>query len=98
MTSDTDTTGTDLRQLAIGRLRKRREFVQHLVVYVVVNLALNLIWLFTAPGGFYWPIIPLFVWGIGIVFHALDVFSPMFSPALPSEEKIEREIARLARR
>jgi 2TM domain len=98
MTSDTDTTGTDLRQLAIGRLRKRREFMQHLVVYVVVNLALTLIWLFTTPGGFYWPIFPLFVWGIGIVFHALDVFSPMFSPAQPSEEKIEREVARLTRR
>jgi hypothetical protein len=98
MTSETDTTGTDIRQLAIDRLRKRREFIQHLVVYVVVNLVLTLIWLFTTPGGFYWPMFPLFVWGIGIVFHALDVFSPVFSSASPSEEKVEREMARLSRR
>jgi len=94
MTTDTDTTGSDLRQLAIDHLRKKREFIQHLAVYVVVNLVLNLIWLFTTPGGFYWPMFPLFIWGIGIVFHAMDVFSP----ASPSEEKIQREIARLTRR
>jgi hypothetical protein len=98
MTADTDTTGSDLRQLAIGHLRKRREFIQHLAVYLVVNLVLNLIWLFTTPGGFYWPMFPLLIWGVGLVFHALDVFSSVFSPASLSEEKIEREIARLTRR
>jgi hypothetical protein len=92
------TTGSDLRQLAIGRLRRKREFIQHLVVYVVVNLVLSLIWLLTTPGGFYWPMFLLFAWGIGIVFHALDVFSSAFSSAPPSEEKIEREIARLTGR
>jgi 2TM domain len=98
MTANTDPIGNDLRQFAIDRLRKRREFIQHLAVYVVVNLVLGLIWLFTTPGGFYWPMFPLFVWGIGLVFHALDAFSPVFSSASPSEEKIEREIARLTRR
>jgi hypothetical protein len=98
MTTDTDTMGSDLRQLAIGHLRKKREFIQHLAVYVVVNLVLNLIWLFTTPGGFYWPMFPLLIWGIGIVFHAMDVFSPVFSPASPSEEKIQREIGRLTHR
>jgi hypothetical protein len=94
MTTGPGTTESDLRQLAIGHLRRKREFVQHLAVFVVVNLVLNLIWLFTTPGGFYWPMFPLFIWGIGIVFHAMDVFSP----ASPSEEKIQREIARLTRR
>ncbi len=98
MTTGTDTTGNDLRQLAIGRLRKKREFIQHLAVYVVVNLVLNLIWLFTTPGGFYWPMFPLFIWGIGIAFHAMEVFSQVFSPASPPEEQIQREIARLSRR
>jgi len=94
MTTEMDTTGSDLRQLAISHLRKKRELMQHVAVYVVVNLVLNLIWLLTTPGGFYWPMFPLFIWGIGIIFHAMDVFAP----ASPSEEKIEREIARLSRR
>ncbi len=98
MSTDTDPTGSDLRQLAIGRLRKRREFIQHLVVYLVVNLVLTVIWLLTTPGGFYWPMFPLLIWGIGLVFHAVDAFSSVFSPAAPSAEKIEREIGRLTRR
>lgn len=98
MSTDTptkmDTTGDDLRQLAIGQLRKKREFGQHLAVFTVVNTVLILIWLFTTPGGFFWPMFPLFFWGIGVIFHAMDVFAP----ASPSEEKIQREMARLARR
>jgi hypothetical protein len=98
MTPDTDTPGSDLRQLAIGRLRKRREFIQHLVVYLVVNLVLTLIWLLTTPDGFYWPMFPLLIWGVGLVFHAVDAFSAVFSPAPPAEEKIQREIGRISRR
>lgn len=91
MTTETSTEATGLRQLAIGRLRKKREFVQHLTVYVVINLAFSLIWLLTTPGGFYWPMFPLIGWGVGIVFHAIDVYGP----AQPTEQKIEREMRRL---
>ena len=95
MNADTNSTNNDLRQVAIDRLRKRREFYQHLVVFVTVNAVLNAIWLLTTPGGFYWPMFPLLAWGVGIVFHALDVFSPVFSKASPSEQEIEREMSRL---
>lgn len=98
MNADTNSTDNGLRQVAIDRLRKRREFFQHLVVYVTVNLVLGAIWLFTTPGGFYWPMFPLLGWGIGIVFHALDVFSPVFSKAAPSEEEIQRQMTRLTHR
>jgi hypothetical protein len=97
MTTDAGATGNDLRQVAIGNIRKKREFAQHLAVYVVVNLVLTVIWLLTTPGGFYWPMFPLLIWGIGIVFHALDVFSSVFAQASPSEEQIQREIGRLTR-
>ncbi|HZN20452.1 MAG TPA: 2TM domain-containing protein [Micromonosporaceae bacterium] len=94
MANETSTGATGLREMAIGRLRKRREFVQHLTVYAVINLALVLIWLMTTPGGFFWPMFPLIGWGVGIVFHAIDVFGP----AQPTEQKIEREMRRLAHR
>jgi hypothetical protein len=94
MTIDKSTQESDLRALAIARLRKRREFLQHVFVYVVVNLVLTVIWLATTPGGFYWPIFPLLGWGIGLTFHAVDTFAP----AAPTEQKIEREMRRLAHR
>ena len=82
---------TDLREQAITRLRKRRELQAHVLAYVMVNLFLNGIWLVTNPGGFYWPIFPLFGWGIGLAFHIRDVYSP----ETPAEEEIAREMQRL---
>jgi hypothetical protein len=82
----------DLRQQAITRLRKRRDFYQHFFVYTVINSVLVVIWLVTMPGGFFWPMFPLAFWGIGVVFHAYDVYAA----SGPSEERIAREMNRLA--
>lgn len=56
------------------RVRALRGFYSHLVTYVVVNVVFVIINLVTSPGQlwFYW--ITLF-WGIGLVFHAFDVFT-----------------------
>jgi hypothetical protein len=94
MIPEPSTQEPDLREAAIARLRKKREFLQHLAVYAVVNGALTMIWLLTMPGGFFWPMVPLFAWGVGVIFHAMDVFTP----AYPSEERIQREMNRLAHR
>jgi hypothetical protein len=83
----------DLRQLAIAQLRKKRDLQAHVIAFVMVNLLLTAIWLLTNPGGFYWPIIPLFGWGIGIAFHIWDVYAP----AAPPEDRIRREMDRLSR-
>jgi uncharacterized membrane protein len=88
---DTGRAEQELRRYAIGRLRKKREFQAHLLAYVCVNAFLVAIWLFTMPGGFFWPVFPIFGWGIGLAFHAWDTFAP----ATPSEEQIQREMARL---
>jgi len=94
MTSGAPPNGADLREVAIGRLRKKRDFVQHLAAYTMVNLVLTVIWWLTTPDVFYWPIFPLLGWGIGLAFHAIDTFAP----AAPSEERIRREMDRLAHR
>ena len=75
-------------------LAKKREFLQHLTAYVVINLVLNVIWLLVTPDAFYWPVFPLLGWGIGIVFHGLDAYAP----AAPSEARIRREMGRMERR
>lgn len=94
MTLETPTGAPGLRELAIARLRKKHEFLQHATAYLLINLALIGIWLLTTPGGFFWPMFPILGWGIGVAFHALDAYSP----ALPTERKIEREMNRLAHR
>jgi hypothetical protein len=84
----------DLRQLAITQLRKKRDLQAHLLAYILVNLFLNGIWLLTNPGGFYWPMFPLFGWGIGVAFHVWDVYAP----ETPPEDRVRREMDRLSNR
>ena len=80
-----------LRDRAIKRLKKRRDFFAHLLVYVLVNAFVVAIWALTNPDGFFWPIFPLAGWGIGVVMNAWDVFlNDEFD-----EEKIRREMERL---
>jgi hypothetical protein len=65
---------TDLRERAIKRIKKRRDFHTHLLVYVLVNTFLVVIWAVTDSGGFFWPVFPIVAWGIGVVMNAWDVY------------------------
>lgn len=78
---------TELRERAIARLKKKSEFRAHLLSYFLVNAFLVAIWAITGAG-FFWPIFPILGWGIGLAFHARDVYwGDSFS-----EERIRREM------
>jgi len=81
-----------LRDQAVARLRKKRDFKTHLVIYVAVNAMLIVIWAVTSDG-FFWPIFPLLGWGIGVVANAWDVYGR--KPF--GEDEIRRESERLRR-
>jgi len=75
------------REAAVKRLKAKREFWQHLVIYLLVNLLLVVIWWVTSRPGHFWPLWPLLGWGIGLGMHAWDTFQkPM------SEEAIRKEM------
>lgn len=63
----------DARAAAIERITNRREFANHVAVYVIVNLVLVGIWALSG-GGYFWPVWSIFGWGIGLAFHAWGVF------------------------
>jgi 2TM domain len=48
-----------LRERAIKRLKKRRDFAGHLLVYVLVNTFIVLIWFMSGSNGFFWPVFPI---------------------------------------
>jgi 2TM domain len=82
-----------LRERAIKRLKKRRDFSAHLLVYALVNTFLVAIWALTDRHGFFWPVFPIAGWGIGVVMNAWDAFhNEDFN-----EAQIRREIARINR-
>jgi hypothetical protein len=80
----------ELRKLAVSRLRKKRDFGTHIVVYVIVNAMLVAIWAITGAG-FFWPIFPILGWGIGVAANAWDVYGR--KPI--TEDEVQRETERL---
>ena len=83
----------DLREQALIRLKKKRDFGGHLLCYILVNALCLGIWLTNgADFGDFWPIFPLVGWGIILVLHARDVFL-----SEPSEAEIHKEMERLSR-
>ena len=70
----TDTTGLAPRDKAVQRLRKRRDFHGHLLIYALVNAFLVVIWAVTGSHVFFWPVFPIVGWGIGVVMNAWDVY------------------------
>jgi len=91
--SDLDRADEDLRNQAIGALKKRRDFRAHLLIYVLVNAAFVTIWA-TRSHGFFWPMFIMVFWGIGLIMNAWDVYVAQDF----SEEKIQRQMHRLAGR
>ncbi len=81
---------TDRREMAITRLKKKRDFLTHVVAYTTVNTFLVLIWLFTGAA-FFWPVFPILGWGIGLALNAWDVYGRKDI----SEEEISREMRRM---
>lgn len=90
MTQIEHTTEPDLREQAVKRLKKRRDFAGHLMVYVMFNSFLVVIWAVTSHG-FFWPIFPMVGWGIGVIMNAWDVYRGGDF----TEGEIAREMARL---
>ena len=94
MTADLSTREDAVRAEALKRLKKRRDFHGHVLIYLLVNAFLVVIWAVTSPGGFFWPVFILVGWGIGVVMNAWDVyFAQDFG-----EDDIAREIERIEQR
>ena len=91
MSTDGETTADQaLREHAVERLKKQRGFRIHLLIYMLVNSFLVAIWAMTGAG-FFWPVFPIFGWGIGVAANAWAVYSR----DVPSEAEIRREMDRL---
>lgn len=84
-------TSDELRRLARERIEARHGFVPHLIAYVLVNTALIVIWVTVGHVGFFWPVIPVVLWGVGLAMHAWAAF---FSKPVTNAD-VEREMERL---
>ena len=80
----------DLRSKAVERLKKKRDFKAHLLMYFLVNAFLVVIWAVSRDDGtFFWPIFVIVGWGIGVVANAWDVYGR--KPITEDEIRQEQE-------
>jgi hypothetical protein len=79
-----------VREQALQRIKKRRDFNAHVVSYVLINAALWGIWAVTG-GGYAWPAWVSGGWAIGLLLNAWDVYGrrPI------TEADVRREIERI---
>lgn len=83
-------TDQDVRDIARKRAKRKLDFYNHLLVYVIVNAMLFAINIITSPDG-YWFVWPLLGWGVAVAIHAAKTFlMPPDSELL--ERMTEREI------
>ncbi len=84
--------GNEARDLAIKRLREKRDFRTHFVVYVVVNVFLWVLWALTdsTKTGVPWPVWPTLGWGLGVAINAWTVFGSRTI----TEDDIQKEMER----
>ena len=91
MTTEMSTpTPEGLRERAVKRLKKKRDFRIHLLMYVMVNALLIGVWAMSGTE-FFWPIFILAGWGIGVVANAWDAYGR----DIPTESQIRHEMEKL---
>lgn len=78
------------REAAIEHLKAKREFATHVAAYVIVNTGLVIIWALSGAG-YFWPIWAIAGWGVGLAFHAWNVYGG--SRAI-TEDDIRAEMSR----
>lgn len=77
------------RDAAYKRIKDKRDFRNHVAIYVIVNSLLVVIWA-VSGGGYFWPIWPIAGWGVGLAFNAWAVY---FERPI-SEDEVRREMER----
>jgi hypothetical protein len=80
---------------AAWRVEARLAFYRHVMIYVVVNLLLAVLNLVRNPQHIWFPWV-MFGWGIGVLAHALNVYSYRWLGSR-REQMIQRELERQAR-
>ena len=87
----------EIYERAHKRVKAKKDFYSHLTSYFITMIFLFFINVFTSPG-YLWVMWPAMGWGIGLAFHAVEVFGVFGNREEEWEEQeLKKEIARLKR-
>ncbi len=85
-----------IRERIEKKYKERAGLIAHAIPFVLVNIALWMIFFFTSSPGdnFPWPMFVTFFWGIGMVSHFFAYYNRHGGGAMRREEAIQREVER----
>ena len=81
-----------IRQRAEKRVKARAEFILHLAIYIIINLALWAIWFAFTRDIFPWPILSTTLWGVGLAIHGIYVYIESSMMDQMRARAIQREV------
>jgi hypothetical protein len=89
----------EIRHRADKRAKKRAGFIQHLAIYVIINLCLWVMFLFIgglvrSPWPLVLPLLSTFGWGIGVAIHGVVTYLETGVMENMQEREFERELRR----
>ena len=88
-----DVSEDDIRRKIEKRYEARGALIQHAISYLLTNIVLWAIWLFTIAS-FPWPFFVTGFWGIGLLSHFVDYHNKHGKGAQKRQEEIEAEVVR----
>jgi len=97
MATKDDSLDPALLELAKKSLKKKRDAKEFLFVTLAVNAILIVIWWFTTPTGYFWPMWVMFGMGIGVMFAYLDAYTVIGAKPITDAE-IRAEAEKLRKR
>ena len=75
-----------LLELAKKSLKNKRDAKEFLIVTLAVNAILIVIWWFTTPTGYFWPMWVMFGMGIGVMFAYLDAYTDIGAKPITDDD------------
>jgi len=83
----------ELRDQAVASIKRKNAFWNYAGVWIAVSAVVSIIWWFSTPGGYFWPIWPIL--GMGVAVPILG-YSAYGRGRQISEKRIHEEMKRLS--
>jgi hypothetical protein len=84
----------ELRKYALKSLKRKEDFRQYMIVYVIVVAITVGVWYLVTPTGYFWPGWVIFGMGIGALFTGLDAWGKLGGKPITTSQ-IDAEVERL---
>jgi len=82
----------ELRDQAVASIKRKNAFWNYAGVWIAVSAVVTIIWWFSTPGGYFWPVWPILGMGVAVPILGYSAYGRRGI----SEKRIHEEMKRLS--